>query len=122
MHRDHTVQRNTHPGENRMGLPRKLKCSCGGTYREQSVVFEGCTVEAMVCSRCSDETFTIEQSKKLFALAQMKKVLDKERKIIRIGDSIAITLPKAFEEQGWRVGKAVHLEYLTKKSLKIEVT
>ncbi len=85
------------------------------------VDFEGFEVEAMVCQGCNDETFTVQQSKKLFHLMNKYKLFERRRKIIKIGSSFAITIPRALEETGWKPGAIVSWTRINNKTWKIEV-
>lgn len=98
---------------------RKLTCDCGGIYAKKEVDFEGLRVDAMVCPKCGDETFTLPQAKKIHKLVKLHHLLDKERKIIRIGNSLGITLPESLKEFGVTVGKKVKIVAISPTTFKI---
>lgn len=54
-------------------------------------------------------------------MKQMHQVMDAERKIIRIGNSIGLTLPDKLQEYGAKVGRKVRLEAISPKSFRVEL-
>ncbi len=104
-----------------MVVSRKLICECGGVYKEKKVDFEGFEVPAMVCFGCDNETFTIAQSKKVFQLMNTHKLFERRRKIIKVGSSIAITLPKVLQQHGWKPGTPVQWTRVSNKKWNLEL-
>ena len=98
---------------------RKMKCSCGGEFGEDNLVMEGVVASALVCSSCGRITFTKEQA---IAFAEKKEkhaLVDCDRRVILIGNSLGITLP---ERLGLKVGRKVRLEALDRKSFRVVVS
>jgi len=97
----------------------KLTCNCGGIYAKRKVEFKGLEVEAMVCPQCGEETFTLTQAKKVYSLMKFHNMLGKERKIVRIGNSLGITLPESLREFGIKVGRKVKVIAVAPNTLKV---
>ncbi|MDO8741500.1 MAG: hypothetical protein Q7J54_08120 [Candidatus Woesearchaeota archaeon] len=105
-----------------MAKERKIKCDCGGYFEEKTTVFDNFETEAMVCPKCGFTTLTKEQAEKYAKLKQLHQIMDAERKIIKIGNSMGLTLPDALHEFGAKVGKKIRIEALTAHSFKVELT
>ncbi|MFC1752560.1 hypothetical protein ACFL96_04105 [Thermoproteota archaeon] len=99
-----------------MDKKRKIRCDCGKYFAEQEIEMEGITAKALVCPGCKRMTFTKEQAIEYARLQEIHSLIDDERKVIRIGNSVGITLP---EKLGLRPGKKVKLEAIDKKSFKV---
>ncbi len=104
-----------------MAKERKIKCDCGEILVEKRINFDGFEAEAMVCPKCNFTTLTKEQAEKYVRLKQLHQSIDTERKIIKIGNSIGLTLPDKLKELGAKVGKKVKIEALDPKSFKVEL-
>ena len=104
-----------------MAKERKIVCDCGGFLTEKVARFGHFETEAMVCSKCNFTTLTREQVEKYSKLKQLHQVIDAERKIIKIGNSMGLTLPDRLQEFGAKVGKKVKTEALSAKSFKVEL-
>lgn len=103
-----------------MEKKRELDCFvCGGKYILRKTELNGILVEAYVCPKCGDTVLTKEQSKKYVELLSMKEAAEAERKIIRVGSSMGITLPEGLKKFGMKIGKKVKLEAVGRKSIKI---
>ena len=99
---------------------RKMKCfECDSYYSLKEIEDEGVKFKAYVCKKCNDIVLDIEQSEKYRELLNMKEAAEKERKIIRIGSSMGITLPNMLKKFGVKVGRKVKLESISRKSIKI---
>jgi len=99
----------------------KIKCGCGGTFKEKTVEFEGFDVKALKCSKCNEITFSPEQFKKVLALKELAKEINSTRKVIKIGNSIGITFPPATKELGLSTKSKVNLRLGNKKTLELEI-
>lgn len=99
-----------------MEKERKIKCDCGGTFSEKEIGFDGIRTKALVCSKCRRKTFTKGQALEYARLKEVHSMIDGERKIIRIGNSIGMTLP---EKLGLKPGKKVKTEIIDSKSFKV---
>ena len=95
-----------------MESKRKIRCSCRGIFEEERIVMEGIISSALVCSRCGRVTFTKEQAVEYAEKKETHRVIDSNRKVIRIGNSLGITLP---EKLGLKVGRKVRIEAADKK-------
>jgi len=102
-----------------MANSRKLTCDCGGIYETKEVNYKGFRVKATVCQKCGARMFNIPQARKLYNLIKLHNLLDKERKIVRIGNSLGITLPESLKEFGIEVGRKVKIVAVAPNSLKI---
>lgn len=99
-----------------MEKERKIRCDCGTFMVEKETDNEGIISPATLCPKCGYKTFTLEQAKEYVKLRKMHDVIDEERKIIKIGNSKGITLPK---ELRLKVGQKVKTEALTSNSFKV---
>ena len=99
-----------------MGKNRKIMCDCGTYLEEKDVVNDGIRGKATECPKCHFRTFTLEQAKEFIRLKQLQKINEKERKIIKIGNSKGITIPESLDI---KVGEKAKIEILTPKSFKV---
>jgi|SRR3989338_8145846 len=104
-----------------MAKERKIKCDCGGFLVKKKTKFDNFETEAMVCPKCNFTTLTKEQAEKFVKLKQLHQIIDAKRKIIKIGNSMGLTLPDKLENFGAKVGKEVKIEALGPKSFKVEL-
>lgn len=104
-----------------MAKERKIKCDCGEFLVEKKIKFDNFDTEAMVCPKCNFTTLTKEQAEKYAKLKQLHQIIDAERKIIRVGNSMGLTLPDRLQEFGAKIGKKVKTEALTPNSFKVEL-
>ena len=103
-----------------MEQKRKMKCfECDGYYAFKEIEDEGLKFKAYVCGKCNDIVLDIAQSKQYLEKMRLKEAVEKERKIIRIGSSMGITLPDMLKKFGVKVGRKVKLEAIDRKSIKI---
>jgi len=104
-----------------MAKERKIKCDCGKFLVVKKTKFDDFETEAMVCPKCDFTTLTKEQAMEYVKLKQLHQIIDAERKIIKIGNSMGFTLPDALKTFGVKVGKKVKTEALGVKSFKVEL-
>ena len=104
-----------------MAKKRKIKCDCGGILEEKVIFFDSFKTEAMVCQKCGFTTLTKEQALKYAKLKQLHQIIDAERKIIKVGNSMGLTLPDRLQEFGAKIGKKVKTKALSPKSFKVEL-
>ena len=104
-----------------MAKERKIRCDCGEYLVEKRTKFDDFETQAMVCPKCSFTTLTKEQAEKYVKLKQLHQIMDAERKIIKIGNSMGLTLPEGLQEFGAKVGKKVKIEALSLISFKVEL-
>ena len=100
---------------------RKIKCDCGGILLEKKVEFGGFETEAMVCPGCEFTTLTKGQAENYVRLKKMHEIMDAERKIIQVGNSMGLTLPDRLQDFGVKVGKKIKTEALTPNSFKVVI-
>ena len=105
-----------------MASERKIKCDCGKILAARKIKFDDIETEAMVCPKCDFTTLTKEQAKRYIKLKQLHTIIDAERKIIKIGNSMGLTLPDRLQEFGAKIGKKVKTEALTQHSFKVELS
>src|SRR3989344_3436322 len=104
-----------------MAKERKIKCDCGKFLIAQKTKFDHFETEAMVCPRCHFTTLTKEQAEKYARLKQLHQIIDAERKIIKIGNSMGFTLPDRLQDFGAKIGKKVKTEAIGPNSFKVEL-
>ena len=104
-----------------MAEKRKIRCDCGSILAEKRIKFGDFETEAMVCPKCSFTTLTKEQAERYIKLKQLHQIIDAERKIIKIGNSMGLTLPDKLQDFGAKIGKKVKIEALTPYSFKVEL-
>ena len=104
-----------------MAKERKIKCDCGSILMESKAKFDQFETEAMVCQKCNFTTLTKEQAQKYSDLKQLHQIIDAERKIIKIGNSMGFTLPDTLKNFGVKIGKKIKTEVLDSKSFKVEI-
>ena len=101
-----------------MEKERKIKCDCGTEFKEQLTEVDGIMTKGMVCDNCGFTTFTKAQAKEFAKLQELHRIIDKKRKIIKIGNSKGITFP---EELNLETGQLVETEALTPTSFIVRV-
>lgn len=89
-----------------------MKCNCGGTVSESRIMLEGFLIDAFICSKCSETTLSPESAKQLIRLREDAEKIDSERKVIRIGNSIGVTLPSQAEKVGFKEGQLVDIHLI----------
>ncbi len=99
---------------------RKIKCDCGNFLEGTITKIGHIETEAMVCPNCHFTTLTKEQAEKYVLLKQFHQIVDGERKIIKIGNSMGVTLPEQLRSFGMKEGKKVRIEALSTTSFKVE--
>src|SRR3989338_7106742 len=104
-----------------MAKERKIKCDCGGFLVKKKTKFDNFHTEAMVCPKCNFTTLTKEQAERYVKLSQLHQIIDAERKIIKIGNSMGFTLPDKLKDFGAKIGKKVKTKALSEKSFEVEL-
>ena len=104
-----------------MAKERKIKCDCGKFLVEKTTVFDHFETDALVCPNCGFITLTKEQAQKYVKLKQLHQIIDAERKIIKIGNSMGLILPDGLQQFGAKIGRKVKTEALSPKSFKVEL-
>ncbi|MAG47342.1 hypothetical protein CL617_01950 [archaeon] len=104
-----------------MAKERKIKCDCGGFLVERKTIFDHFETDAMVCTKCNFTTLTKQQAEEYIKLKQLHQIVDAERKIIKIGNSMGFTLPDRLQEYGVKVGSKVKIEAIGPKAFKVKL-
>lgn len=100
---------------------RKIGCDCGEFLVERKTKLGDVETEAMVCPKCNFTTLTKQQAEDYMKLKLLHQIIDAERKIIKIGNSMGLTLPDRLKEFGAKVGKKVRVEAVGPTSFKVEL-
>ena len=95
-------------------------CKCGGSIRLDRCLVDSFLVECMKCDKCGEILFTPEQTKQLIKLREVNKEIEGERKIVKVGSSIAALLPKKVEAYGIKEGIVDNVKILSTNSLEIK--
>lgn len=103
-----------------MEKERKIKCDCGTFLERRSTDFNSINTDAMVCPSCNFTTFTKKQAEEYVKLKKLHEIVDSEKKVIKIGNSMGITLPDRLKEFGIKLGRKIKIKALSKNSIKIE--
>ena len=93
-------------------MKSKLRCRCGGTIERKETFVEGFLLAADVCSKCGEIGLPLQSAKELLRLREVAKSIDSRRKIVRIGNSIGITLPYDSEKVGFKEGELVNIRLI----------
>ncbi|OGR85054.1 MAG: hypothetical protein A2901_00560 [Elusimicrobia bacterium RIFCSPLOWO2_01_FULL_54_10] len=78
----------------------RIRCDCGGYFKEQLHEIDGLEVEAMVCPKCGYVTLTKKQAKFMLELRKMTDALGVGRRVIRIGNTCGVTFPPILVHPG----------------------
>lgn len=100
---------------------RKIRCDCGNYLKESETEIEHILARAMVCPHCGFTTLTKEQAKEFHKRLEFHKTIDQEKQVIRIGNSMGITLPEKLRDFGISVGKKVKIEAIDDRSFKVQI-
>ena len=104
-----------------MAQDRKIKCDCGRVLEEKEALIEHINTLALVCPNCGFTTLTKEQAKMFQKRLELHQAVDQEKQIIRIGNSMGITLPEKLRDFGMKVGQKVKLEAIDERSFKVDM-
>ena len=101
---------------------KNIKCKCGEDYlKTTSEYYTDFEYEVEMCSKCGYKVFTVEQMKKYQNLLKLSTAETSEpRKIIRIGNSLGITLPQIIKNIGLSVGDTAKLKFLSPQRVQID--
>ena len=98
-----------------------LKCDCGGTFTEQLHDFESIQSSALVCQTCGYVTLTLKQAEVLMKLKELQTLLQQDRKLIKIGNSIGLTLPERLQDYGIKAGDIVKIKPIRERAFEISI-
>ncbi len=97
-----------------------MKCECGGEFEPYKEHIDGILLDCLKCNRCGKILYTSEQMKDFMSMKAMIKKTTTKRKIIVLGHSYAITLPKSLEKIGLAAGQRVSMRMTGKKTLEVK--
>lgn len=101
-------------------MKKSFKCNCGGRIEEGKTMLEGFLIDALICDKCAEITLSPESAKELLRLREESEKINSERKIVRIGNSIGVTLPPEAEEIGFREGTTVDVHLIGQHQIVIK--
>ena len=94
-------------------------CDCGGTFENKEIAFKGITTMAEVCNKCSHTMFSPKQAREFIRLKELQEIVKGKRKIIKIGNSMGITLPEKLSGFGVKVGSKVKIKATGSRSFEL---
>lgn len=95
-------------------------CTCGGKIKESKAVVEGFVIDALVCEKCAAVTLTPDIAKQLLRLRAQAEKIQSERRVVRIGNSIGVTLPPEAEAIGFTEGRVVEMQVTGNQQISIK--
>jgi hypothetical protein len=98
---------------------KKRICKCGGDITQDKCFNDGFLVECLKCQSCGEILYSINHMKELIKLREANKEIEGERKIIKVGSSIAALLPKKIMRYGVKEGMVDSVRVLSTNSLEI---
>lgn len=102
-----------------MAKKGKMKCDCGAYFEEKEVKLQGLMTFAEVCPKCKRTTFTRDQAEAFIKAKNLQEMMKSGRKIIRIGNSMGITLPEKMKEFGLKAGKTLKTKVTGPRSFEL---
>ena len=97
-----------------------MQCKCGSTMDKAETIFDGFIVNCLKCDNCGHITFTSEQTKELMELKEYSSKISGSRKVVIVGDSMAVTLPSKLKKMGLRAGAIVDVKLLGPNSIQVK--
>ena len=97
-----------------------MQCRCGGMMENAETIFDGFVVNCLKCSKCGNTTFTAEQTKELMELKDYAGKISGTRKVVIVGDSMAITLPSKLKAMGLKAGAIVDVNLIGPNSIQVK--
>ncbi|MDQ7822807.1 MAG: AbrB/MazE/SpoVT family DNA-binding domain-containing protein [Candidatus Eremiobacteraeota bacterium] len=104
-------------GENKAKEVRCIECRIpmmSALIEHEGIAFEGCR-----CPQCGHTVLTLDQLRQHNRLRDMRRLLPEKRKIVKIGNSLGITLPGFLKEYGLQAGREVELEVIDAVTLQV---
>gem|GEM_PF-844327 len=98
-----------------------MKCECGGTFKNVIEIIDGIEVSCMKCDACGKRLYTSDQMRELLEAKSLVKKTTTKRKVIVLGHSFAVTLPKSLERIGLRAGQKLSMKMVGKRTLEIKI-
>lgn len=102
----------------------KLKCDCGGVFEERTIKENEFQYKVLACSKCGEEMFTREQTKKYAGLLKMQEELNNAEDMVirKAGNSKGVTLPAFLSKYGFVEGKKFNWKVKDEQSLVLQLT
>ena len=97
-----------------------MKCNCGGIIEKGKTFIEGFLLDANVCNKCGDIGLPLESAKELLKLRKEAEKINSVRKVVKIGNSIGVTLPPEAEEIGFKEGTSVDVHLIGEHEIVIK--
>ncbi len=101
-------------------MRKNYKCNCGGIIEQSKTMLEGFLINALVCNKCAEVSLSPESAKELLRLREEAKNIDSTRKVVKIGNSIGITLPPEAEEIGFKEGELIDVHLIGEHEIVIK--
>lgn len=104
-------------------MSKLLKCDCGGVFKESTKSEGEFQYDVLVCSKCGEEMFTREQTKKYVRLLKIQEELNKIESMIikKSGNSRNVTIPSSLAKYGFVEGKKFIWKVKDEQSLVFEL-
>jgi len=87
---------------------------------EAETIFDGFLVNCLKCDKCGSMTFTSEQTKELMDLKEYSGKISGTRKVVIVGDSMAVTLPSKLKAMGLKAGALVDVKLIGPNSIQVK--
>lgn len=98
--------------------PKVKRCiECSGAMELATVLIGELPAEGYRCQECGHEVLTLAQMKEHERRRDLARAFAKPRKVVKVGNSVGLTLPKEL----FRVGQELTIEVLDGNSLRIEL-
>jgi len=100
---------------------QKIKCGCGKDYFETvKEHYKGFPYELEKCPKCKHKVFTMDQAEEYQKILELVNSTKESRKIIKVGNSLGLTLPTEIKKFGVKQGQNATLKFINDHSLQIE--
>jgi hypothetical protein len=97
-----------------------MQCTCGGIMKESETIFDGFIVKCLKCDKCGNTSFTPEHTKELMELKEFSNKISGTRRVVIVGDSMAVTLPSKLKAMGLEAGALVDIKLLGANSIQVK--
>src|SRR5215813_3469127 len=91
---------------------------CGRVMRRATLHEGDIAYEGYECPTCGKVVLTLEQMK-AYRLQVLQKAVSEKRKVVRIGNSLGVTLPAALAKLGVKEGKEVKVTLLDEENIQL---
>ncbi|MBS3119224.1 hypothetical protein J4475_00190 [Candidatus Woesearchaeota archaeon] len=97
----------------------KFTCECYGDITRSECLEDSLIVPCLKCSKCGKIYYTPEQAMYLIRLRKANEAIESQRKIVKVGSSIAAILPKKLEKFGLAEGDTGTIKVLSPNSIQL---